>query len=236
MGVSFYDVVGFLSAATVVLSLGGIVAQLRRIYRRKAEFAAGTLDGERPTEVLSLNRFSCSFLAFFSMLLYAMTMKDMNVYIGAPRAVAVFLLLIVLYEMQHDRRDVRSRLTFGLCVGFVIAAVAFCFTPYRSVLSASGVSQAIVIIASAVFLQGVVHQIAIIRKTGKTGALSKGMYQLFFLKDVFSLIFGAMLGFEAGWPVILMHVLSGCAQLTTLYHFAWVQRSPVAQQRRGLAA
>lgn len=232
MQMSLYDFMGWMSAGTVVLSLGGIAAQLRLIWQRKALYTAGDLDGQTPTEILSLNRFSSSFIAFFAMFLYGMTMGTINGYVAFPRAIAVTLLLVILYEMQADRRDRRSRTVFYMCLGFVIASIAFCLTPYRSALSEAGISQAIVVATCFIFAQGATHQIMMIRKTGKTGALSVWMFSMFFLKDVFAVIFGFLMGLDHGWPVLLMHAVSLTAQSTTLYHFWWVKRSDKALKRR----
>lgn len=232
MTISFYDIIGFLSAATVILSLGGIWSQVRLIYTRKRSYAAGDLMGETPTEILSLNRFSSSYIAFFSMFLYALTMQDMNGYIALPRAVALFLTLLVLFEIMIDRRNKRARFTFWFCLLFVSAGMGFAMTPYRTILSEAGIAQAIVIASCLIFAQGVMHQIHVIRKTGRIGALSLRMYQMFFLKDFFAIIFSFLLGFEAGWPVFVMHVTSMVGQIVTIYHFFWVKNSAAAATRR----
>ncbi len=235
MGVTLYDIVGFISAAAVVLSLAGIVAQLTLIWDRKKLFAQGKLsDGETPTAILSLNRFSGSFIAFFAMFVYAMTLQTMNIYIAAPRAIALVLLLLILFEMQADRKTKRARGAFYGCLFFILISIAFMLTPYRSLLTASGVSQGVIIGACLIFIQGVVHQIYAIRQSGRTGALSLRMYQLFFFKDASAVFFAFLMGFEHGWPVFVMHIISLSAQIVTLYHFLWVRRSPKAASRRAM--
>ncbi len=112
-----YHFSGLISALFVVLSLTGLALQVRFIWRRKRDFRKGQLVDERPTSILSLNRFSTSFLAFY-------------------------------------------------------------------------------------------------------------------LKDISSMIFGAVMGFKDGWPVLVFHGVSMTVQCTTMWHFRWVRVSPVALERR----
>jgi hypothetical protein len=227
-----YHFSGLISALFVVLSLTGLALQVRFIWRRKRDFRKGQLVDERPTSILSLNRFSTSFLAFYSMLMYGFCLVRLNHYLVWPRVIALCLLLIILYEIRFDRKDKSSTVVFGLATGFAVFAVILPMLGMRVAVHDAGVSLFLVLSSALLLAQGATHQIVRIRCSGRTGALSLPMHQLFFLKDISSMIFGAVMGFKDGWPVLVFHGVSMTVQCTTMWHFRWVRVSPVALERR----
>lgn len=231
-----YHLIGLISSFFVLLSLGGIAAQLKLISKRKKQFLKGDLQDEQPTSILSLNRFTTSFLAFFAMFLYGLTLEQFNHYIVWPRAVALLLLLAILYEIQNDRRDMISRFIFICGFGVVIPSVILAATEYRITVYHSGFPHALVVITICLFFQGAVHQILKIRRSGRTGGLSLQMHQLFFAKDISSVAFGFVMQLDKGWPIIFAHGVSLFVQLMTMWHFRWVRVNPIAQERRARPA
>lgn len=227
-----YHLSGFISALFVSLSLTGLAMQVRLVWRRKHHFREGLLTDERPTSILSLNRFFTSFLAFYAMLMYGVCLARFNHYLVWPRAMALCILLILLFEIRLDRKDKRSDVIFGLAVFLVGCAMALPFLGVRMSFHNAGISQGLVIFSALLLAQGATHQIMRIRSSGRTGGLSLTMHQLFFLKDVTSLIFGAVMGFKNGWPVLVFHGVSLTVQCTTMWHFRWVRMSPVASEKR----
>lgn len=227
-----YHLAGLLSSWFVALSLSGLLLQLREVWRRRRLAAAGALPGEQATAVLSINRFASSFLAFFSMFLYGLTLDRLNLYIVAPRIVALTLLLLILYEIQRDRRTRLARGVLLSCAALVAGAAALSVSPLRVAAHTSGAAHGLVLAAMGLFAQGALHQIATIRRYGRTGALSGPMHQLFLLKDLSSLAFGFAMGVQQGWPVMVFHLIGLSVQSVTLWHFRWARRSPVAEARR----
>src|SRR5688500_17666148 len=99
-----YQLIGLISAVLTLLAVTGLVVQLHLIQLRKGHFAAGRTT-ERPTAVMSVSRFVTSFLAFYSFYIYGGTLQPFNHYVVWPRAVALLLLLTILFEMLIDRRS-----------------------------------------------------------------------------------------------------------------------------------
>lgn len=228
-----YDFLGFLSSFFVILSLWGVALQFSLIRKRRGFFMKGKLEpDETPTSVLSLNRFFAGFFVFFSMFTYAVTLPEVNFYIALPRVGALILIILIFFEMYRDRRDFCSSLIFWGSIILCFFVITLSFLPHRSFLSLYGVSQAMVTLSSFLLLQGGVFQIIKIRRSGRTGALSLSMHQLFALKDLLSIAFGVVLGVEYGWPVVLTHGISLIVQCMTIYHFHWVKVSSVAFNRR----
>jgi hypothetical protein len=227
-----YHLSGFISALFVALSLTGLALQVRFVWRRKRDFSQGRLLDERPTAILSLNRFSTSFVAFYAMLFYGVCLVRFNHYLVWPRAMALCLLLVILYEIRCDRKDKVATVVFGLAMALVVLAVALPVLGMRVVVHNAGGSRFLVLFSALLLAQGATHQIVRIRCSGRTGGLSLRMHQLFFLKDVASMIFGVVMGFKDGWPVLLFHGVSMAVQCTTMWHFRWVRLSPVAFKRR----
>lgn len=227
-----YDLTGFLSAAFVVLSLSGIALQLRTVLRRKLAFESGELLGERPTSVLSLNRFLTSYIAVFALAFYGLTDPNFNYYLVAPRVIAAILQLLILREMWLDRRNWSSSVTYWFALLLFVGSGALVFFDFRTVFYSSYVAHAAIVTAMILLGQGGAHQIYRIRVSGRTGALSESMHVLFLLKDVFSLAFACAMGVDRGWPVFAIHLLSLAVQVATLWQFRWVRSSPIAAQRR----
>jgi len=216
----------------MLLSLSGIASQVKLIWDRKTLFHKGELEGERPTSVLSLNRFSTSFFAFFAMFFYGLTLERFNHYIVWPRVIALAMLLIVLYEIMRDRRDTMSYFIFTLgsvlCAGSLVLAL----TQYRVTFYEVYASHIFAFCVTCIFAQGAAHQIYKIRKSGSAGALSLRMHQLYALKDFSSVLFGIAMQLDKGWPVIFQHSVSFIVQIATMYHFRWVKDSTLAKERR----
>jgi len=85
---------------------------------------------------------------------------------------------------------------------------------------------------TVVLAQGYLHQVLLIRHTGRTGGVSARLHQYFLWKDIATMAFAATMGIANGWPVMLMSAVSATTKIITLWHFRWVRLSPLAWQRR----
>lgn len=219
----FYHFAGTISGFFVFLSLFGVIVQLRLLLERKRLHENGALQGERPSDVLSLNRFFTSFLAFFAVFLYGLTLSHFDHYLVWPRLIVMAVLLWILYEIKIDRKSRRSVLIFYSGVVFLIGAFVLGLTPYRSVVFNVGMPHLFILVALFLFVQGAVHQIMIIRRARKMGGLSIRMYQFYLLKDISSLAYAWSMGFSVGWPLLLFYSVSLVVQSLSLYHFRWAR-------------
>jgi hypothetical protein len=89
-----------------------------------------------------------------------------------------------------------------------------------------------IVAATVVLAQGYLHQILLIRHSGRTGAVSIRMHQFFLLKDISTVVFALAMGLRTGWPLLLLSSVSGLTKLGTLWQFRWARVSPQAQDRR----
>ena len=228
-----YHVTGLISALIFLLSIGGLWAQLRFIWHRKATFDAGD-STHRPAAILSVNQFFSSFLAFFSFFLYGACLQRFNHYLVWPRLVATTLTLGVLYEIMHDRRDWRSISSFAICLVLLVITPVLLLVHPQAAHSGKLFSQVLIVVVTILLAQGYTHQVAVIRRTGDTGAVSLRMHQFFLLKDLSTIVFALVMGIAAGWPLLLLSSVSAITKLITIWHFHWVRSSPVAHQRRNI--
>ena len=231
-----YDLSGLASALLVTLSLLGLFMQARLIVRRKRTFlgqsALKQTTTERPTETLSVNRFFASFLGFYSIGLYALSLYEVNHYLLWPRVLAVSILLFILYQIYWDRRDKISATVFYLALASLVVAITIPFIGFRAEVYSTGAPQTLIILSVVLFLQGAIHQVIKIRREGRTGALSLAMNQLFLLKDISTILFAFFMGLEYGWPVLLFSGVSLIMQCVFIWHFRWVKVSPKAALAR----
>ena len=230
-----YHITGLISAVIFLLTVGGLVLQLRFVWKRKIEFAAGAPGATRPTLVLSLNQFVSSFLAFFSFFLYGACLERFNHYLVWPRLVAALMTLFILYEMMLDRRDRSTIAAFVICLALIVVTPALLLLNPRVALWGRVFSQTLVVVVTLILAQGYTHQIVLIRQSGQTGAVSLRMHQFFFLKDVSTIAFSFAMGMAAGWPLLLLSSVSGVTKAATMWHFRWARLSPEAKRHREAA-
>lgn len=218
-----YHVTGFISALTFLLTLWGLGAQLRLVFARKRLAQAGHLGPEQPTAVLSLNQFVSSFLAFHSFLLYGACLPRFNHYLVWPRLAASLLTLWILEEMRRDRRDTPSRAAAVACLLLLLLTPGWIFVSPHLGEWGQQLAQALVAAVTLVLVQGYLHQVIVIRRSGLTGGVSKRMHQCFLLKDLSTLAFAAAMGWREGWPLFVLSTASAVTKVVTLWHFRWVR-------------
>ena len=229
-----YHVTGFISSLTFLLTLWGLGAQLRLVLGRKKLAQEGRLGPEQPTSVLSLNQFVSSFLAFHSFLLYGASLPRFNHYLVWPRLAASLLTLWILEEIRRDRRDTPSRAAAAACLLLLLLTPVWVFVSPHLGEWGQQLAQALVAAVTLVLIQGYLHQVLMIRRSGLTGGVSKRMHQFFLLKDLSTLAFAAAMGWRDGWPLLVLSTASAVTKVVTLWHFRWVRVSPEAADRRSM--
>ena len=227
-----YHIAGLISSLFFAMSLAGMMFQIQLVWKRKADHKRGIPIDGGPTSILSLNRFFSGFVSYYAMFLYGLCLTRFNHYLVWPRIIALILLLTILYEIMIDRRTRAATGLFYGSVFLIFTAIFIALLGFRAQTHDTYISRSLMLLAMILFVQGSTHQVLRIRRSGRTGGLSLRMYQLFFMKDFSSAIFGIAMGIGDGWPVILFHVLSMIAITFTLWHFRWVNFSPLARLRR----
>jgi uncharacterized protein with PQ loop repeat len=205
--------------------------QLQFVWQRKHDFLEDARK-ERPTAVLSLNQFVSSFLAFFSFFLYGACLQRFNHYLVWPRLVASLLTLLVLFEMMRDRRDRLATAAFVSCLALLLASPVLFLAHPGAAAWGRLLSQGLVVVVTVILAQGYMHQVVLIRQTGRTGAVSLRMHQFFLLKDLATIAFALAMGVAAGWPLLLLSSVSAGTKVATLWHFRWARLSALARERR----
>jgi hypothetical protein len=84
-------------------------------------------------------------------------------------------------------------------------------------------SQLLIVAITVLLVQGNVHQIALIWRSGRTGAVSIRMNQFFLTMDASGILFGLAMGIGSGWPLILLAAGSALPKLVILWLFRWVR-------------
>src|SRR5450830_1808472 len=118
---SLYALAGSLNSLFIVVSLYGLWSQLQKIWQRKHDARVGA---GKTTDILSLNQFSVSFLAYCAFFVYGYSITPFNHYIVWPRLIASLIALAILYEIDRDRRSLASRNALLACALLLGAGVA----------------------------------------------------------------------------------------------------------------
>jgi len=218
-----YHLNGIANALFFLLSIIGIWLQFIKILKE-----------ENSTFMLSIDQFTSSFIAYLSFFIYGFCLNIVCHYIVWPRLIAIILTLIILFMIMKDRKTIKSVTIFFICLLLFTASIVFIIYGPRIVLYNIYFSHYLIIFATIIIGQGYVHQIMIIRKTGKTGTVSLKMHQLTFLKDLSGVTFGSSMGFMLGWPIILLNGVGAITKIILIWHFRWVKYSLIAKSRRSI--
>jgi uncharacterized protein with PQ loop repeat len=214
-----YHVAGSLNALCVLLGLWGIAHQIGKIWQRREAGAA------HPAEVLSLNSFAVTFCASWSFFVYGYSIEPFNHVLVWPRLASFLLMLVILYEIRRDRRTRTSTAVF--IVASIVAALGLAGLAFSPVLAqdARRLSQSLIVVITVLLVQGNVHQIILIWRSRRTGAVSLRMNQFLLTMDASGILFGFAMGVQSGWPLILLSAASAIPKLVILWLFRRVGRN-----------
>ncbi|MGK5056378.1 hypothetical protein ACQ4WY_05490 [Janthinobacterium sp. LB2P49] len=226
---ALYALAGSLNSLFIVVSLLGLWSQLQKIWRRKHDARVGA---GKTTDILSINQFTVSFLAYCAFFVYGYSITPFNHYIVWPRLIAALIALGILYEIDRDRRSLTSRnallaCALLLCAGMAGLAFGPTFTDEKRVLS-----QGLIVAVTVLLAQGYAHQIRLIYRSGKTGAVSLKMSQFILAMDISTIFFACVMGLSTGWPLLLLACVSATTKLIIMWLFRWEKTSPAARIKR----
>lgn len=221
----FYTVAGAINTAFILLSLVGVWAQLRKVWQRRASATAGAV----ATDILSLNQFTVSFLAYLSFFVYGYSIQPFNHFIVWPRLLASVLMLLILREIWTDRRSRAPTASLVVACVALLCALLGLVWGQRHVDEGRVLASAMIVAVTALLAQGYAHQILLIWRSGRTGAVSLRMSQLILLMDISTIVFAFAMGLRLGWPLLLLAVVSGSTKLIILWLFRWERRSALAE-------
>lgn len=223
-----YHVFGLINTAFIFISLYGVYSQLQTVKRRRSSQACSG----NATQLLSLNQFSVSFLAYLSFFVYGYSITPFNHYIVWPRLIAALLVALILWEIWCDRR---TRLSLGILWCAIVCLVVSLFGLYYGETyqdEGRWIATTMILLISALLAQGYAHQIKLIVTSGKTGAVDIKMSQFILMMDVSTIAFALSMGLVNSWPLLVLAVTSGITKLFIMYLFRWVKYSPIARARR----
>jgi hypothetical protein len=224
---STYDLFGSVNTIFIFVSLYGVLSQVKTILYRKSKAVKGGA-----TELLSINQFNVSYLAYLSFFIYGYSIEPFNHYIVWPRLIAAVLIGTILYEIWLDRRTKAAILSLLLVMVSLLLAISGLVFGDTFVDEGRYVSTIIILAISLLIVQGYSHQIRLIIKSGATGAIDLKMSQFILMMDISTIAFALSMGIETGWPLMVLAITSGITKLIIMYLFNWVKVSPVALRRR----
>lgn len=223
---NLYNIFGTLNTIFIIVSLYGVYSQLRKVWLRKRVNTSGA------TELLSINQFTVSYLAYLSFFIYGYSIEPFNHYIVWPRLIASILVTFILYEIWLDRRNKAAQITLSTALFTLFIALSGLLIGNSIVDEGKLISTSIIVIVSVLIAQGYFHQIRLIINSGKTGAVDLKMSQFILLMDISTIAFAFTMGLTLGWPLLVLAVTSAITKLIIMYLFHWVKVSETAKQRR----
>lgn len=227
---SFYNIIGGINTVFIFVSLYGVFSQLQLIWSRKAKN-----ESNGATDLLSNNQFTVSYLAYLSFFIYGYSITPFNHFIVWPRLIAAALVALILYEIWLDRRTKFALSSLVFVVLSLIIAVLGLFFGSSFVDQGKVISTMLILIISLLIAQGYYHQIRLIIKTGRTGAVDLKMSQFILMMDISTIVFALSMGLDTGWPLLVLAVTSAITKIIIMYLFKWVRTSSLALERSNKA-
>ena len=192
--VSWYHLLGSLSAALFLMTWLGLARQVYRIRTGRKIAGQGTIS-------LSMNQFASSYFAFYAVMVLGIALQPFNHYLVWTRIVALLLILWVLFYIARERQRWWV-FVFG-CLALILAVISMAYRPYP--LVATLATQGMMIAVTVVLVQGSVHQWWILVKTQRAGSLSKSLFASILIKDLSTLAFAATMPFDQAWPIWMLN-------------------------------
>lgn len=221
-----YNFFGLVNTIFIFVSLYGVWSQVKTIWQRKAAKI------NSPTELLSLNQFTVSYLAYFSFFIYGYSIEPFNHYIVWSRLIATLLVGTILLEIWLDRKNKLSLFIVIVAMACLILGLVGLFYGDTFIDQGRYVSTIIILVVSLLIAQGYFHQIKLIIQSGSTGAVDIKMSQFILMMDVSTIAFAISMGLDNGWPLMVLAITSGVTKLIIIYLFSWTKLSTVASRRR----
>jgi hypothetical protein len=210
---SAYHITGILQASLFLLSIFAVYVQLRLVRQRRILLATNP-GHEIPTYNLSPLAIAGSFAAFYTFLLLSTATEPFAHYIFWSRIPACILGILLLWEFRKDYPTSKIALlgpiaaaVFGLTILFTFLYPSFSREFIKMI-------QIFVICSGVILINGQLHQLWLLIKTKKVGALSLQARTLNLMKDISTVAFGIVLGIGQSWSVIA--VASANALITTI--------------------
>ncbi len=218
---SSYHITGLISALLSTIASAGLATQVHLLWKRSRQHCN---DGQRPTAVLSINRFVTSYIMFLAMYTYGAMLSPFNHYLVWPRVLGMALSLSILYQINNDRHNLISRIAFYGSLGLLLVfKLLICLT--RPLINPDPILfPVIVTVVCAIYLQGGLIQISLIRRSRSTGSLSFQMHVLFICKDISLIAFALVMGRDIGWPILMLCATGLAVNLSALWFFRWARR------------
>lgn len=222
----FVTIAGLINSGLVIVSLLGLFAQFNTIRQRKKRPELET------TELLSLNQSVVSFFAYLAFFIYGYSITPFNHYLVWPRLAASILTLAIIYEIWLERRSKRSSSLFLFAGSAFLISIIMPFFGFEANDDSKQISTVLIVVLTLFLAQGYAHQIGLIIKTGKTGAIDIRLSQSILIKDISTIVFAIAMGPLEHWPLMFLACTSGLTKLIIMYLFYWVRTSSAARDKR----
>lgn len=230
-GQAAYIAAGWVNVALTSLCFMGALFQWIEIYRRRQDAGCSAA-----TDLLSLRQLNSSFLGAFASVVFGYSAQVFEHFLVWPRLASAVIYLLIITEVHRDRKSAATRLSV-IAFGALLSVGIVGMTLHKEVASyLHGLSAAALIGVACLLAIGYLHQIQIIRRHGRTGALSLRMNQFILMMDLSTLAFALAIGIGTAWPVALVSLVSLWTKLYVLWLFRWTRVSPKAQAKRLAAA
>lgn len=222
LSMNTYNALGTINTLFIIFSLVGVYSQLRKVKVRKL-----FLDGQQgATELLSLNQFSVSFLAYLSFFVYGYSIEPFNHYIVWPRFLASILVFFILFEIWLDRRSKGALICVSIATLCLIAASLGLLLGSKIVDQGKLLATSLIVAVTIMIAQGYFHQIRLIITAKQTGAVDIRMSQFILMMDISTIAFALSMGLANGWPLLMLATISAITKLIIMYLFRWVRIQP----------
>ncbi len=220
----------FAAVSYLVFSVGGMLAQVVKVVRRRRSKERGELS-ELASQSMEPLRYFVIFLAFYLFTAIGLSRSYFDHVLVWTRTPAIFLTWIVLFYIYREQKVFRAKLSFFLsCFLLAILALILCVTPFigRAYLRILAVHIDTITLALAVLVVGMnLLQAFRIWQSERTGGVSWVRDAGTITKDALGIWYSWYVGAE-----LLSAAIMHCASILSLLVVVGTYRSVALKHRR----
>ena len=218
----FVNLFAVIHVISLILINIGALNQLFLI--RKSKTISKDIPGKN-TSQLSVKYRSNACFFFIVIILWGLSLEPIEWTVIFSRILAYIISILILYELWLDRRDVRAKYYFLICIAFSSFGFSLIFFYWNIFKNLSSFFGTLTIIFSFTLIIGLIDRVYKIIEAKSPGkqSLLEIVFQL--IKDLSGIIYGFLVGFKTMWPLVIALCFLSIIRIANLLAYLYFSKT-----------
>lgn len=219
---SFTYILGTIHLITYMLARVGTLHQIWVI--RKSKKSDRENKQEKHTAQLSLAyRANVAFYVIFT-ILWVLTLEKIDWMITTSRSFSLILVLIILWEMWHDRSDKKAKYLLLGCLAVIVTSIFGIIYNFEKIQNFNAFFGGLTVFFAFTLLGGYVDKTYQIIKAKSRGKQSLPELLFQSIKDISGILYGLFIGFDMMWAFIVASLLTTAFRMVNIAVYLYYDR------------